>query len=91
MKQVTTMPKTSKLAISLPEDMLNAIEKESAESGESRSQVFRRAVGMLLPQKTARLMSDQYIRAYQLVPDTKEEVIAARHSASIILAGEPWQ
>jgi len=85
------MPKTSKIAISLPEDVLTAVEREREESGESRSQIFRRAVDLLLRQRKEREMSDKYIRAYQQVPETTEEVTAARRSASTILAEEPWQ
>ena len=84
------MSKTSKIAISLPEDVLTAVEKEREESGESRSQIFRRAVELLLRQRKEREMSEQYIRAYQEMPDTKEEVTAARRAASTILAEEPW-
>ena len=85
------MPKTSKIAISLPEEVLTAVEREREESGESRSQIFRRAVDLLLRQRKEQEMSEQYIRAYQQVPETKEEVTAARRSASTILAEEPWQ
>ena len=85
------MPKTSKVAISLPEEVLTAVEREREESGESRSQIFRRAVDLLLRQRKEREMSEKYIRAYQQVPETKEEVTAARRSASTILAEEPWQ
>ena len=85
------MTKTSKIAISLPEEMLNAVEKEREESGESRSQIFRRAVDMLLRQRKEREMSEQYIRAYQQVPETKEEITAAGRAASSILTEEPWQ
>ena len=84
------MPKTSKVAISLPEEVLTAVEREREESGESRSQIFRRAVELLLRHRKEKEMSDQYIRAYQQMPETKEEVTAARHSASTILAEEPW-
>ena len=83
------MPKTSKVAISLPEEVLTAVEREREESGESRSQIFRRAVELLLRHRKEKEMSDQYIRAYQQMPETKEEVTAARHSASTILAEEP--
>ena len=85
------MPKTTKIAISLPEEVLTAVEREREGSGESRSQIFRRAVDLLLRQRKEREMSEQYIRAYQQVPETKEEVTAARRSASTILAEEPWQ
>ena len=84
------MPKTSKIAISLPEEVLTAVERERQESGESRSQIFRRAVDLLLRQQKEREMSEQYIHAYQQLPETKEEVTAARHAASAILAEEPW-
>ncbi len=85
------MPKTSKIAISLPEEILAAVEREREESGESRSQIFRRAVDLLLRQRKEQEMSEKYIQAYQRVPETKEEVTAARRSASSILAAEPWQ
>lgn len=84
------MPKVSKIAISLPEEVLTAVEREREESGESRSQIFRRAVDLLLRQRKEREMSELYMRAYQQVPETKEEVAAARRAASIILAEEPW-
>ena len=84
------MPKTSKIAISLPEEVLDAVEREREESGESRSQIFRRAVDLLLRQRKEREMSEQYIQAYQEMPETEEEVAAARRAASTILAEEPW-
>ena len=84
------MSKTSKIAISLPEEVLAAVEKEREASGESRSQLFRRAVDLLLRQRKEREMSAQYIRAYQDMPETEEEVEAARRAAGSILAEEPW-
>ena len=85
------MPKTTKIAISLPEEVLTAVEREREGSGESRSQIFRRAVELLLRQQKEQKMSEQYIRAYQQIPETNEEVAAARHAATTILAEEPWQ
>jgi len=84
------MPKTSKIAISLPEELLAAVEREREESSESRSQIFRRAVELLLRQRTEKEMSEQYTRAYQDMPETTEEVTAARRAAGTILAKEPW-
>ena len=85
------MPKTSKIAISLPEEVLTAVERERKESGETRSRIFCRAVELLLRQRKEREMSEQYIRAYQQMPETREEVAAARRAASAVLAEEPWQ
>ena len=85
------MPKTAKIAISLPEEVLVSVERERRNSGESRSQFFRRAVEALLRRQQEQEMSEQYIRAYQQIPETEEEIEAARHAASNILAKEPWE
>ncbi len=85
------MPKTAKIAISLPEEVLVSVERERRNSGESRSQFFRRAVEALLRRQQEQEMSAQYIRAYQQIPETEEEIEAARHAASDILAKEPWE
>jgi metal-responsive CopG/Arc/MetJ family transcriptional regulator len=85
------MTKTCKIAISLPEEVLKAVEKEREGSGESRSQIFRRAVELLLRHQKEREISERYIRAYQQVPETEEEIAAARRAASAVLAEEPWQ
>jgi metal-responsive CopG/Arc/MetJ family transcriptional regulator len=84
------MSKTAKIAISLPEDVLRIVENERKSNGESRSQFFRRAVEALLQIRREREASEQYIRAYQQMPETAEEITAARKASRIILAGEPW-
>lgn len=85
------MSKTAKIAISLPEDVLTAIEKEREDSGESRSQFFRRAAESLLRRRREQELNRQYIRAYKKFPETREEVEAARQASSAILAEEPWE
>jgi metal-responsive CopG/Arc/MetJ family transcriptional regulator len=85
------MPKVSKIAISLPEEVLQAVEKQREDSGESRSQFFRRAVEMLIRSKREQERSERYIRAYQEIPETSDEVSAVRHAASVILKEEPWK
>jgi len=82
--------KTSKIAISLPEDVLTVIEIQRQESGESRSQFFRRAVDMLLKHQREQELSEQYLRAYREMPETKREIAAARRNARAILSQEPW-
>jgi metal-responsive CopG/Arc/MetJ family transcriptional regulator len=84
------MPKTTKIAISLPDDMLTVVEEQRKESGESRSEFFRRAVQVLLRRRREMDKTERYIRAYQKNPETKEEVEAARHAASSILSEESW-
>ena len=83
--------KTTKIAISLPEAVLDAVEKEREGSGESRSEFFRRAVEALLRQQREKELSERYVRAYQNLPESPEEVEAARKAAGSILAEEPWE
>ena len=85
------MAKTSKVAISLPEEVLQTVEKERENSGESRSQYFRRAVETLLRSKKEQERSRQYIRAYKEMPETRQEINRVRRAASIVLEQEPWQ
>jgi metal-responsive CopG/Arc/MetJ family transcriptional regulator len=84
------MTKVNKISISLPEDILKAIELERKENGESRSQVIRRSIEMLLREKKEKKLKLKYIQAYQKIPETVEEVNAAHYSASQIIAQEPW-
>ena len=83
--------KTAKIAISLPEDVLAAVERERMGSGESRSEFFRRAVELLLRRQREQEMNELYVRAYQQMPETEEEVEAAWRAASNILAEEHWE
>jgi len=85
------MPKTAKIAISLPEEVLAAVEQARKDNGESRSEFFRRAAETLLRRQREQKMNELYMRAYQQMPETEEEVEAARRAASNILAKEPWE
>ncbi len=84
------MSKVAKVAISLPEDMLEIIEKERRAKGESRGEFFRRATEALLRQQSESKAAEQYIRGYKLMPETAAEIKAAR-LAAIVLAEEPWE
>ncbi len=84
------MEKTSKIAISIPPDVLKEVEKERRLSGESRSEIFRRAMELLLKRRRESELSKKYIQAYEQTPDSMDEVEAARSAARSILSGEPW-
>jgi metal-responsive CopG/Arc/MetJ family transcriptional regulator len=84
------MPKVNKISISLPDDILNAVERERSESGESRSQLIRRSIEVLLREKKEHDLKLRYIQAYQKIPETREEINAAHYSASKIIGQEPW-
>ena len=55
----------AKIAISLPDEVLEAVEKERLAKGESRSQFFRRAAEEQLRRERERKDIEQYIRGYQ--------------------------
>ena len=85
------MSKIAKVAISLPEDVLEAVEMERQAKGESRSQFFRRAIERLLKQERESSAVKEYVRGYQEMPESAEEVEAAHRVGSTVLAEEPWE
>ena len=84
------MAGTNKVAISLPDDMFNAIEKERKERGESRSELFRRAIEMLLRRRREEEKIKQYIRGYEEMPETEEETRIAAQLSRALFDQEPW-
>lgn len=85
------MNKSTKVAISLPEHVLRAIEKERKARGESRSEFFRRAAEILLKQEKESEAIETYIRGYCVMPESVEEVEAVHRAGVAVLAEEPWQ
>jgi metal-responsive CopG/Arc/MetJ family transcriptional regulator len=83
--------KSAKVAISLPEDVLKAVETERRAKGESRSQFFRRAIERLLKEERGASAIQDYIRGYRDVPESAEEVEAIHEAGSAVLAEEPWE
>jgi metal-responsive CopG/Arc/MetJ family transcriptional regulator len=84
------MIKSTKIAISLPFDMLSVVERERKESGETRSEFFRHAIVELLKKRREQESIENYVEAYKRDPETREEIETARRSAGNILAKEPW-
>ena len=85
------MPKTAKIAISLPQDILNNIEKERKDRGESRSEFFRHAVKNYLQEKQESSAISEYIRGYQEVPESPEEFGVMEQLGIAVLSEEPWE
>lgn len=75
------MARTSKIALSVDTTLLLHLERIRARTGESRSAAVGRALRMLTREdEHARLVAD-YVRAYREIPETPEEIGAARASA----------
>jgi metal-responsive CopG/Arc/MetJ family transcriptional regulator len=84
------MGRSAKIAISLPENTLEAVEKERKISGESRSEFFRRAVEKLLKQEQEAKTVESYVEGYRAIPESAGEIDAVHRSGVSILSEEPW-
>lgn len=79
-----------KITISLPDEMLQAVEKERDSSGESRSQFFRRAALALIKQNQRNEQDREYVRAYREMPESEEELGWVAAASRAVLAEYPW-
>jgi metal-responsive CopG/Arc/MetJ family transcriptional regulator len=84
------MGKSTKVAISLPEIVLKAIEEERKAMGESRSEFFRRAAEKLLKQAQESKAIETYILGYRTIPESTEDIEAVHRAGVAVLAEEPW-
>ena len=85
------MVKSGKIAISLPQKVLAAVEKERKHAGETRSAFFLRAVEKLLREKQRERDVRQYIRGYKRMPETDEEVATFIKAGAEVWAENPWK
>lgn len=63
----------AKIAISLSEEVFQAVEKERLASGLSRSEFFRRAVEEHLRRAKQRGQVERYIKGYQEYPESRDD------------------
>ena len=82
-------PHTSKVAISLPAHLLDAVDRAASAAGSSRSQYFREAAEAHL-RVSARMESDQYIAAYREHPESAEDFEGLEAIAVALLSAEPF-
>ncbi len=85
------MGKVAKVAISMPEDVLKAVEKERKARGETRSEFFRRAIEKILKEEGESSAIKDYIRGYRRIPESPEEVKNTHLIGAALLAEEPWE
>ena len=84
------MSNTAKIAISLPEELLKDIEAERLARGESRSELFRRAIEAFLRHERDHEAIEQYIQWYSNDPETEEESGWVETASQGVLAEYPW-
>jgi metal-responsive CopG/Arc/MetJ family transcriptional regulator len=85
------MSKGSRVAISLPSDLLHAVERERRSKGQSRSEFVRLALREFLEAGNRREALDRYIRGYERHPETPAEIEAEGAIGLAALAEEPWE
>ncbi|MBJ7608190.1 MAG: ribbon-helix-helix protein, CopG family [Candidatus Dormibacteraeota bacterium] len=67
---------TRKVAISVPDDLLAAVDAESNAAGTSRSRVFGLAARTYLDRRRRQRDVDRYLASYRELPESDEEVAA---------------
>ena len=82
------MKRAVKVAISLPDDLLNRVDRARRERKVSRSEYFRQAAINLLGLAGEQDI-DRYVRGYTNQPETTDEVEAARAASARGLAALP--
>lgn len=84
------MTTTAKISISLPEDVLERAERERRATGESRSELFRRALEVLFERQRHEAAVRRYVEGYVAEPETEYEVSSAGALSSAVFEEEDW-
>ncbi len=86
----TTMPKTAKISISLPDDVLSRADRNRSERGESRSEFFRRALEALFREEERRAAVDRYVAGYVAESESEYEIDTANAAAAEAWGAQEW-
>jgi metal-responsive CopG/Arc/MetJ family transcriptional regulator len=82
---------SSKVAISLPEQLLRLVDVECRSRGVSRSEFFRVAVEELFHRQEERKAVGSYVAGYERDPESEEEIREALAAAAAAVTEEPWE
>ena len=81
----------AKIAISLPDEVLDAVEKERSQIGISRSEYFRRTVEEHLRREKEKEDVARYIQGYLENPETPEEFEWVQAMTHYAFDDESWE
>ncbi|HUF78431.1 MAG TPA: ribbon-helix-helix domain-containing protein [Thermoanaerobaculia bacterium] len=82
---------SAKISVSLPAADLERVDRECREAGESRSELFRRALQALFDGKSRDAAARRYVEGYVAEPETEYEVAAAGSLAPAAFDEEEWE
>ncbi len=88
---MTKGQRTTRLTVSLPSDLVAAVERELAHPDESRSALFRRLLEEALQEAEERRNVERYIMGYREQPQTEGEFGWSEAIAVEALANERWE
>ena len=84
------MRRAAKITISLPAELLAAVERSQRQPGETRSEVIARLIEGSLRQERERAEVERYVRGYRAQPETSDEVAMGDRLSSEAAAWDPW-
>jgi metal-responsive CopG/Arc/MetJ family transcriptional regulator len=82
--------KAAKVSISLPAEVLERADRERRARGESRSELFRRALDALFREQIREAAVQSYVDGYVAEPETEYEVASAEAIAGAVWEEEDW-
>lgn len=81
----------AKVSLSLPKDLLRAVERWRRATGETRSEFVRRALLESLERREREDEIERYIRGYEIEPESSDEVDEVATPGLVVLAEDPWE
>jgi len=80
-----------KIAISLPAELVEQMERERAVRSESRSAFIRRAVELLFLRQSHAERVAEYVAGYRRHPEGEEEAVISQSTTQELFDEEPWE
>jgi metal-responsive CopG/Arc/MetJ family transcriptional regulator len=82
---------TARLTISLPNDLVAALDRQIIRDGESRSAAIRRLIETAIRHEHEQAEIDRYIRGYEQAPQTEDEFGWLDSVAPEAMSELPWE
>jgi metal-responsive CopG/Arc/MetJ family transcriptional regulator len=76
--------------VQLNDDLLRQLDERAAKEGRSRSALIREAIEAYLFDEDEARIDREIIEGYERIPETEEEIEAAKRSARRMIEEEPW-
>ena len=85
-----TVPRTAKIAMSLPVDLYRAVERIRKTTGRPRSALIQEALRYWLERQRDEALTRRYESGYRLHPEDSDEIRRAEAAAIQLLASQEW-